>query len=33
LTGFPLLGLEARHLLRLRHFGGKPLDLPLMTEE
>ena len=34
LTGFPFLGLEAHHLLLLpRHFGSKPPDLPLMTEE
>ena len=34
LTGFPFLGLEARHfLLRSRHFVSKPLDLPLATEE
>ena len=31
---FPFLGLEARHLLlQPRHFGSKPLDLPLMMEE
>ena len=30
LTGFPFLGLEAHHLLpQPRHFGSKPLDLPL----
>ena len=34
LTGFPFLGLEARHfLLRPWHFGCKPLDLPLTMEE
>ena len=34
LMGFPFLGLEARHLLpQPRHFGSKPLDLPLTTEE
>ena len=34
LTGFPFLGLEARHLLlQPWHFGSKPLDLPLMMEE
>ena len=34
LTGFPFLGLEARHLfLQSRHVGNKPLDLPLTTEE
>ena len=34
LTGFPFLGLEARHLLlQPRHFISKPLDLPLTMEE
>jgi len=34
LTGFPFLGLEARHfLLQPRHFGSKPPDLPPATEE
>ena len=34
LTGFPFLGLEARHLLlQPWHFGSKPPDLPLTMEE
>ena len=34
LMGFSFLGLEAHLLLlQLRHFGNKPLDLPLATEE
>ena len=34
LMGFLFLGLEARHfLLQPQHFGSKPLDLPLTTEE